>query len=76
MVLSSMNLVDKVREHLCSKGLYGDVTEWCEARNDCVYVVSCPDCSEEFMLTDIEYDELLAWSQSSDQACGVDFPHA
>ncbi len=76
MVMSSVSVVDKVREHLCSKGLYGDVTEWCEARNDCVYVVTCPDCSKEFMLTDIEYDELLAWSQSSDQACGVDFPHA
>lgn len=76
MVLSSTSVVDLVREHLCSKDLYGDVTEWCEARNDCVYVVTCPDCSQEFMLTDIEYDELLAWSQSSDRACGVDFPHA
>lgn len=73
---TSSSVVDGVREHLCSKGLYGDVTEWCETRHDCVYVVTCPDCGQEFMLTDEEYDELLVWSQSGEQACGVDFPHA
>lgn len=76
MLLTSGSAVDRVREHLCSKGLYGDVTEWCETRNDCIYVVTCPDCGEEFMLIDDEYDVLLHWSRSSDQACGVDFPKA
>jgi hypothetical protein len=66
--------VDQVRDHLCSKGLFGDVTEWCESRNDCVYVVTCPDCQMEFMLNDDEYDELLLWSRTANQACGVDFP--
>lgn len=76
MLLTSDSVVDRVREHLCSKGLYGDVTEWCEARNDCVYVVTCPECREEFILTDDEYHTLLLWSRSSEQACGVDFPKA
>lgn len=66
--------VDQVRDHLCSKGLFGDVTEWCESRNDCVYVVTCPDCQTEFMLNDDEYDEFLLWSRTANQACGVDFP--
>lgn len=68
--------IEKVRDHLCSKGLYGDVTEWCEARHDCVYVVTCPDCGEEFMLDEQDYDDLLRWSTSANQACGVNFPHA
>jgi hypothetical protein len=63
--------VDRVREHLCSKGLYGDVAELCEMRGDCCYVITCPDCKRTFTLDDDEYDELLAWSRSSGQACGV-----
>jgi len=76
MSVSPVSAIDRVREHLCSKGLYGDVTEWCETRNDCVYVVTCPDCQEEFVLDEFEYDALLNWSRSSEQACGVNFPHA
>jgi hypothetical protein len=60
-----------VREHLCSKGLYGNVAEWCEMRGDCVFVVTCPDCGASFTLDEDEYDELLRWSQSSGQSCGI-----
>jgi hypothetical protein len=68
---TTSSTVDDVREHLCSKGLYGDVAEWCEMRGDCVFVVSCPECGRMFTLDEDEYDELLAWSRSSDQSCGI-----
>lgn len=71
MIHSTSSLVDQVREHLCSKGLYGDVTEWCEMRGDCVWVVTCPDCRQAFTLDEDTYDELLAWSRSADQSCGI-----
>jgi hypothetical protein len=63
--------VDEVREHLCSKGLYGDVTQWCEMRGDCVWVVTCPDCHHAFTLDEDDYEALVAWSRSSGQSCGV-----
>jgi hypothetical protein len=64
-------MLDTVRDHLCAKNLFGDVTEWCEMRGDCVYVVTCPDCRTTFTLNDDEYDELVHWSQVSGQACGI-----
>jgi hypothetical protein len=63
--------VERVRQHLCSKGLYGDVTEWCEMRGDCVWVVTCPDCRQTFTLDDDDYDELVAWSRSEGAGCGI-----
>lgn len=68
---STASSVDAVRDHLCSKGLFGDVAEMCEMRGDCVWVVTCPDCAKTFSLDDDEYDELVAWSQSSGQSCGI-----
>lgn len=63
--------VDRVRDHLCSKGLFGDVAELCETRGDCVFVVTCPDCKMSFALDEDEYEDLLRWSRSSQQACGI-----
>lgn len=63
--------VDRVLDHLCSKGIYGDVAELCEMRGDCTWVVTCPECGTMFSLDDEEYDELLNWSQSSGQSCGI-----
>ncbi len=64
------HVVEQVLAHLCGKGLYGDVTEWCEARNDCVFVVTCPDCRCTFTLTEEEFALLVRRSQEV-QACGV-----
>lgn len=63
--------VDRLIQHLCSKGIFGDIAEMCESRGDCVYVVTCPDCKTMFTLDEDDYDSLLAWSSSSDQGCGV-----
>jgi hypothetical protein len=63
-------VVEQVLAHLCGKGLYGDVTEWCETRNDCVFVVTCPDCRHTFTLTEEEFTLLVRRSQEV-QACGV-----
>ncbi len=62
--------VEQVLTHLCSKGLFGDVRQWCESRRDCVYVVTCPDCGTWFVLTEAEYHELVERS-SQLQVCGV-----
>jgi hypothetical protein len=71
MTIHAVSPVDQVRDHLCSKGLFGDVTELCEMRGDCVWVVTCPDCSKTFTLDEDEYDELLRWSRMPGQTCGV-----
>ena len=63
--------VDRVIEHLCSKGLFGDIAEMCESRGDCVFVVTCPDCKTMFTLDEDDYDALLRWSESSVESCGV-----
>src|SRR5690606_665694 len=55
MTSDQLSVVDQVLTHLCHKGLYGDVVEWCEMRNDCVYVVTCPECRTSFTLLDEEY---------------------
>ena len=58
-------------EHLCGKGIYGDVIEWCEMRHDCVFVVTCPDCSDTFTLTEDEYELLVKLSEEGGLACGI-----
>ena len=63
--------VDRVIEHLCSKGLFGDIAELCETRGDCVFVVTCPDCKSMFTLDEDDYDALVRWSRSAEQRCGV-----
>lgn len=69
--MSIASSVDRVRDHLCSKGIYGDVAELCEMRGDCVWVVTCPECGTMFTLDDDEHDELLSWSRSAGQSCGI-----
>ncbi|MDW8059359.1 MAG: hypothetical protein RMK01_04745 [Thermomicrobium sp.] len=62
--------VEQVLAHLCGKGLFGDVRQWCESRYDCVYVVTCPDCGCRFVLDEMEFQELVRRS-SMLQVCGV-----
>ncbi len=71
MLRQDRSIVENILTHLCSKGLYGDVTEWCEMRNDCVFVVTCPDCSEAFTLDEREYEELLRLSNVEPRSCGI-----
>ena len=73
-MIEQQSHVSRILDHLCRKGLYGDVSEWCEMRRDCVIVVTCPDCREQFTLDECEYDELLRLSEESDEggrACGI-----
>lgn len=67
----SPSAVDQILAHLCDKGLYGDVTEWCEMRHDCVIVVTCPDCQQAFTLDEDEYEVLLRRSQETGLTCGI-----
>src|SRR5919205_4386713 len=55
----TQSIAGRVLDHLCGKGIYGDVTEWCEMRRDCVFVVTCPDCNQQFTLDEHEYEELV-----------------
>lgn len=71
MTVSPSSQVAQIHQHLCSKGLYGDVTEWCEMRGDCVWVVTCPDCRKTFTIDEDEYQELVALSRSEGQSCGI-----
>ena len=71
MLSHSESLVDQVHDHLCSKGLFGDVAQWCEMRHDCVWVVKCPECGETFPLEEEEYDLLVQRSNEIGNACGV-----
>ncbi len=76
MATSRSSIVDDVLAHLCGKGLYGDVTEWCEMRHDCVYVVTCPDCSGTFLLQEEEYEELVRRCEQGALSCGIHPSHA
>jgi hypothetical protein len=71
MLSHSETFVTQVHQHLCSKGLFGDVSHWCEMRNDCVWVVTCPDCGETFALEEDEYDLLIARSRETAESCGI-----
>jgi hypothetical protein len=71
MQVNSESFVNEVHQHLCSKGIFGDVAHWCEMRHDCVYVVTCPDCGETFALEEDEYDLLLERSRESPDSCGI-----
>lgn len=65
------SVVDHVLAHLCGKGLFGEVTEWCEMRNDCVFVVTCPECQSTFTLAEEEYEGLIRRSAEIGFACGI-----
>jgi hypothetical protein len=71
MLSGSETFVNLVHTHLCSKGIIGDVTQWCEMRHDCVYVVTCPDCGETFALEEEEYDLLVTLSNETAPVCGI-----
>ena len=71
MVDYEQTLVETILAHLCGKGIYGDVTEWCEMRGDCVYVVTCPDCNDTFTLVEDEYEALLRRTREVGMACGI-----
>ncbi len=71
MTIAPSPQVAEIHRHLCSKGLYGDVTEWCEMRGDCVWVVVCPDCRKTFTIDEDDYQELVALSHAEGQSCGI-----
>ena len=71
MLRRDTSTVDQILIHLCAKGLYGDVTEWCEMRNDCVFVVTCPDCGDMFTLDEDEYEDLVRLSRAEPGSCGI-----
>jgi len=71
MLGQDQTTVEIVLSHLCAKGLYGDVVEWCEMRHDCVFVVRCPDCNQSFTLDEREYEELVTLSRTQPAACGI-----
>lgn len=71
MATEQQSLVESILSHLCGKGIYGDVTEWCEMRRDCVYVVTCPDCHDTFTLAEEEYEELVRRSRDGGLSCGI-----
>lgn len=71
MISGHSSVVDDILAHLCGKGLFGDVTEWCEMRNDCVWVVTCPDCRNSFTLEEEEYDLLVRRTREAGLSCGI-----
>ena len=71
MASEQYSLVEMILSHLCGKGIYGDVTEWCEMRRDCVYVVTCPDCNDTFTLGEDEYEALVQRSQEVGLSGGI-----
>lgn len=67
--------VREILRHLCEGTCrtYGVVLEWCEARGDCCYAVSCPGCSGQFLVDEDELAELRRWTDAEGHAlvCGV-----
>ena len=65
----------EVLEHLCGKTCHGfaEAVELCETRGDCVYVVTCPDCGQQFTLSDEEFERLELYSAHTSDAlaCGI-----
>lgn len=70
-MLQQQETVERILAHLCEKGIVGDVTEWCEMRHDCVIVVTCPDCRDEYTIEEDEFDMLVRLSQERGFSCGV-----
>lgn len=67
--------VHDIVRHLCEGEChtYGSVLQWCETRGDCVYAVTCPTCSSQFVVEEDELAELERWTESNGHAlvCGV-----
>ena len=72
--------VRAILRHLCEGAChaYGAVLEWCEARGDCCYAVSCPGCARQFLVDDEELAELRRWTDAEGHAlvCGVRWEEA
>lgn len=68
----------EVIAHLCEGDCltFGTVVSWCEARGDCVHVVTCPNCSTVFHLDEEDLDQLERWTEQYGDAlvCGLRIP--
>lgn len=65
----------EVIAHLCEGDCwtYGSVMSWCETRGDCVHVVTCPSCTTEYHLDDVDIAAIERWTDQhgSNLVCGV-----
>lgn len=76
MTLESLSPgVSVIVQHLCegSCHTFGSVLQWCETRGDCVYAVTCPGCSTQFVVEEDELAELERWTEVNGHTmvCGV-----
>jgi hypothetical protein len=69
--------VHRIVQHLCEGEChtYGSVLSWCESRGDCVYAVTCPGCSTQFLVEEEELAELERWTDANGHSlvCGVQY---
>lgn len=69
--------VQSIIQHLCEGDChtFGSVLQWCETRGDCVYAVTCPGCTRQFVVDDDELAELERWTEANGHTmvCGVRF---
>lgn len=67
--------VHVIVQHLCEGDChaFGSVLQWCETRGDCVYAVTCPGCSTQFIVEEHELTELERWTEANghELVCGV-----
>jgi hypothetical protein len=67
--------VHKIVRHLCEGEChtFGSVLQWCETRGDCIYAVTCPSCSTQFIVEEDELAELERWTDANGHTlvCGV-----
>ncbi len=65
----------EVIAHLCEGDCltYGSVLSWCESRNDCVHLVTCPSCGARYRLDEDDLCALERWTDQHGDAlvCGV-----
>lgn len=65
----------EVISHLCEGDCltFGTVVSWCEARGDCVYLVTCPNCGAKYQLDEDDLCALERWTDAHGDAlvCGV-----
>lgn len=67
--------VQSIVQHLCESEChtFGSVLQWCETRGDCVYAITCPNCSTQFLVEEEELIELERWTDANGHVmvCGV-----
>ena len=67
--------VHDIVRHLCEGEChtFGNVLQWCETRGDCVYAVTCPSCSSQFIVEEDELAQLERWTEQNGHqlVCGV-----